>query len=72
MKRNEEPQSQSAFWCFEVEAAPTTLPAFRKGVKAHQGVLEAYVKGMDVKDTDRFIVIDLIPNRLGTNQGVIL
>ena len=43
----------------------------RKGVKAHRGVLEAYIKGMEVKDTDRFIVFDLVPNRLGTNQRVI-
>lgn len=62
-------QSQSAFRCFEVEAAPRTPPAVRKGVKAHRGVLEAYIKGLDVKDADRFVVCDLVPNRLGKNRG---
>ena len=37
----------------------------RKGVKAHKGILKAYMDGMDVKDADRFILLDLIPNRLG-------
>lgn len=37
----------------------------RKGIQAHRGILESYMKGMDVKDTDRFIVLDLVANRRG-------
>ncbi|CAL1141851.1 unnamed protein product [Cladocopium goreaui] len=34
-----------------------------KGVKTHIGMLEAYQKGMNLKNTDRFIVFDVVPNR---------
>ena len=37
----------------------------RKAVKAPRGILEAYIQDMGVRDIDRFIVLDLLPNRIG-------
>lgn len=44
--------------------------SLREGVKAHLGVLDAYMDGMDLKDGDRFIVFDLLPNRWGQKLRV--
>jgi len=41
------------------------IEQLRKGVKTHVGILEAYQKGMNLKNTDRFIVFDVVPNRQG-------
>ena len=37
----------------------------RKGAQAHIGILDAYMSGLNLKDGDRFVVFDLVPNRCG-------
>ena len=41
----------------------------RKGIKAHQGIIEAYMQGLDLQEMDRFIIVDLLPNRLDGYQN---
>lgn len=37
----------------------------RKGTPVHIAVIEAYLKGLDLKEEDKVIVFDVLPNRLG-------
>lgn len=37
----------------------------RKGVPVHIAIIEAYVKGLALKEEDKVIVFDVLPNRLG-------
>ena len=35
----------------------------RKGLPIHEAIVEGYLKGVELRESDKVLVIDLLPNR---------
>lgn len=35
----------------------------RKGLQIHEAIVDGYLKGMELRESDKVLVIDLLPNR---------
>lgn len=55
----------SFLFCFCFHWVHLACISTRKGVQCHKQILEGYMAGMDIKPEDRFIFVDLVPNRRG-------
>lgn len=40
----------------------------RRGVPGAEALIEGLLKGIEVRDIDRVVLFDIIPNRLGPNN----
>ena len=35
----------------------------RKGIPCHKAIIDTYLQGMEIRDQDRVVIVDIVPNR---------